>query len=791
MATNTRPSVERASDKEKALETALLQIERQFGKGSVMRLGEETRVPVEVIPTGSIALDVALGLGGLPRGRIVEIYGPESSGKCLTAETYVWSDRGLETIAEVFERAGMKASCTSRVTDVSESGIRLVNENGELETVAALTHNNRKPVLRLKLRSGRTVSVTHNHPLRVVSDRGFIVWRKAGEVQVGDTVVSAEFGAVAAAAGDGLSEDEAVLLGYLVAEGTLCYENCVRFTNCDPEVSGEFTRLMEHIAGVPVRNYGDKEFSAQGKKVREQFAKGYGLDYVRAAGKKVPLCVRVSGHKAQRAFLSALFEGDGWIDPTSTIGLGTASGELARQVQLMLYGLGIPATVSSKYNPKYERDYWSVTVNPAVVGRFLSEVGFRSARRRAQVERCFKPSPRDPQFENIPHLSGLLRDLRDDCGGDRGFDRATGDIFRKDTDLSCSRQRLAKIVEWCDRQEDRFSAGAKTIVKYLRILSALPYTYEEVVAVGELVVDADVEVVLVQALLRIDKIVVAVDVDVRLRIQGRDGGGCGTDRAGASDRENIGWGSRFVDCNRHAAETQVIEPGALSETRIEDLALIRWISAAVHDACYGRTEVEEAGEIPAELSWTRNHKKLRQRLTDAQAFVIDEEEGAILDEGPAESGAELVLLVLRPSEEVESVASIELFVAQEFVQVTVESIGAGLDDGIHDGAVAAAELGTVGVGLDLEFTNGVDGGLDDVSTAIEDVAEIGVVVDAIEQKVILQGTGAIGTEAPTGLSSRSRLAGGDAGRELGKLGEVPSIQRECGCRLSVDHLTQF
>jgi recombination protein RecA len=85
MAGNNKSSVERASDREKALESALLQIERQFGKGSVMRLGEETRVPVEVIPTGSIALDVALGIGGLPRGRVVEIYGPESSGKTSLA----------------------------------------------------------------------------------------------------------------------------------------------------------------------------------------------------------------------------------------------------------------------------------------------------------------------------------------------------------------------------------------------------------------------------------------------------------------------------------------------------------------------------------------------------------------------------------------------------------------------------------------------------------------------------------------------------------------------------------
>jgi recombination protein RecA len=85
MPANTKASPERASDREKALESALLQIERQFGKGSVMRLGEEARVPVEVIPTGSIALDVALGIGGLPRGRVVEIYGPESSGKTSLA----------------------------------------------------------------------------------------------------------------------------------------------------------------------------------------------------------------------------------------------------------------------------------------------------------------------------------------------------------------------------------------------------------------------------------------------------------------------------------------------------------------------------------------------------------------------------------------------------------------------------------------------------------------------------------------------------------------------------------
>ncbi|MBB4930258.1 recombination protein RecA [Lipingzhangella halophila] len=74
-----------SADREKALETALAQIERQFGKGSVMRLGDDDRPPIESIPSGSIGLDVALGIGGIPRGRVVEIFGPESSGKTTVA----------------------------------------------------------------------------------------------------------------------------------------------------------------------------------------------------------------------------------------------------------------------------------------------------------------------------------------------------------------------------------------------------------------------------------------------------------------------------------------------------------------------------------------------------------------------------------------------------------------------------------------------------------------------------------------------------------------------------------
>jgi len=88
------------SEKLKALELAMTQIDRQFGKGSIMRLGDERIADIEAIPTGSISLDAALGIGGFPRGRVVEIFGPESSGKTTLA---------LHAIAEAQKRGGLAA----------------------------------------------------------------------------------------------------------------------------------------------------------------------------------------------------------------------------------------------------------------------------------------------------------------------------------------------------------------------------------------------------------------------------------------------------------------------------------------------------------------------------------------------------------------------------------------------------------------------------------------------------------------------------------------------------------
>jgi recombination protein RecA len=88
------------TEKGKAVDVALTQIERQFGKGAIMRLGDRTKVTVDIIPTGSVSLDAALGIGGIPRGRITEVFGPEASGKTTLA---------LHIIAESQKIGGLAA----------------------------------------------------------------------------------------------------------------------------------------------------------------------------------------------------------------------------------------------------------------------------------------------------------------------------------------------------------------------------------------------------------------------------------------------------------------------------------------------------------------------------------------------------------------------------------------------------------------------------------------------------------------------------------------------------------
>ena len=106
-------------DRDKALDMALAQIDKQFGKGSVMRLGDSPEVAMKVIPTGSIALDIALGIGGLPRGRVIEVYGPESSGKTTVALHAVANAQAAGGIAAFIDAPSTRSTRSTPVPSAS------------------------------------------------------------------------------------------------------------------------------------------------------------------------------------------------------------------------------------------------------------------------------------------------------------------------------------------------------------------------------------------------------------------------------------------------------------------------------------------------------------------------------------------------------------------------------------------------------------------------------------------------------------------------------------------------
>lgn len=238
-------AVERSvADKAKALESAIAQITRQCGQGAIMRMGDHQAQKIDAIPTGSLGLDIALGIGGLPRGRIIEIYGPESSGKCLTADTHTLGSRGLLTIAELFEIEGYQTASTTKVIPHS---VGLLNEKSSIEHTSHLTWNGRRPVYKMTTAIGNVLEPTCNHPVRIMDENGFVVWRNAGKISVTDHLVVMR-DTECFPETDMLTTDEAILLGFLIADGSNKSEKRVAFSNGDPDVILEYKKLIEKFA---------------------------------------------------------------------------------------------------------------------------------------------------------------------------------------------------------------------------------------------------------------------------------------------------------------------------------------------------------------------------------------------------------------------------------------------------------------------------------------------------------------------------------------------------------------
>lgn len=190
-------STENNQDKKKALDAALNKLEKQFGKGSIMRMGDKPNMEVESISTGSLNLDIALGVGGLPRGRIIEIYGPES---CLAADTYIQYElRNIETGDRINHKGGTIENLYERYHDIATDGrAKKLDRDNIAFYVSSIDENNciiKQPVAdvkkcgvkmcyRLTTASGHMIDATEDHRFYVGNGE----YKKLKDLTVGEEV---------------------------------------------------------------------------------------------------------------------------------------------------------------------------------------------------------------------------------------------------------------------------------------------------------------------------------------------------------------------------------------------------------------------------------------------------------------------------------------------------------------------------------------------------------------------------------------------------------------------------
>jgi recombination protein RecA len=430
-----------------ALTQAVAQIRRQYGPGAIMRLGDHTAaLGVETIPTGALALDRALGIGGIPRGRVVEIYGPDSSGKCLPADTLIATADGLLTIAELFEMHGLAASCTSRTTPARAL---VQNRFGELEPTTHFTHNNRKPTRLIRTSTGYEIRSTLNHPHLTLSPRGFLVWKRTADFRPGDVLVCARTLSFGRTPHD---PDVMYAVGLLLADGYLGAD-VIDVTTDDPSVKAFIEDHLARIAGAVPRAYPNNTKGSTMYKFgrREAVSALYRITGLaagaRAGDKTVPLPVRRGDRESVRAFLQGYMDSESFVSPRQEIQVTSKSKDVLFTVKLMLQQFGIISSLRPKrVAARPDETYWTLTMSGANARLYRDTIGTRSAR----IENTWRSWPEENRtsanLDVIPLQGGVLRDLCDSAETTRDHWRVLQDYVGDDPRASPTYDRLDRIL---------------------------------------------------------------------------------------------------------------------------------------------------------------------------------------------------------------------------------------------------------------------------------------------------------------------------------------------------------
>ena len=371
--------------KVKIARDVILSVDKTYGTGSLMFLGDSPKLDIEVIPSGCISLDWALGIGGFPRGRIIEVYGPESSGKCQDEKAYILTSKGYKTVSEIFEENDLPLFTSHKeMPKVYE----LVNGEGARENTSYFVYNGVKPLYEITTRTGFKFKRTYKHPLLTLSRFGNIIWKWAGQIEPRDYIVRLKD--QTQSFGEGFIEkDKAYALGLFIADGTFGKENLV-LTNDDPTIKNFIENKLCGVLEIDhyrkYDNNGKGSFNYQFTGVNK-FYEQWGLKPGIAKDKFIPLWIRELTKEGLVSFLQGYMDCECYISEQG-LEVTSASYDLLYQVKLILSQFGITTFLGENGVIKgyEENDYCRLTISGQDFERYIIEIGTRSQYRKSQIE---------------------------------------------------------------------------------------------------------------------------------------------------------------------------------------------------------------------------------------------------------------------------------------------------------------------------------------------------------------------------------------------------------------------
>jgi recombination protein RecA len=495
------------TERRKAIQIALDAIEKQHGKGSIMKMSQKVVDNVPVISTGSMSLDNALGVGGVPKGRIMEIYGPEGGGKCVTPDTIVFSEEGMLPIGYF--------------GDVSKLGFQKkeigIFSSGFEDKTSHFYSDGLRDTKRIISSYGYTVEGTLNHKVWIIDKEEGLIFRSLGALKKGDYVAiqrgQGYFGSGQdfygfkyvknKLNGSGkefdfplfMTSDLARLLGYLVGDGcctnTGLNKNCISMSIGDLEVEKDYTRVCNSVFGespkVTVDKRGSlaKTFRVHNAKARS-FLEYIGLKYSGAGGKEIPYSVMKEPEPIVAEFLRGLFETDGCFSDND-IEYCTKSKKLSEQLRVVLLNFGIVCRTKARKMKGYPDYYYYMYISGARDKElFCEKIGFISERKQNKLVEYIKNLKKfGTRLDVIPFANVILQELFDQYRQNiKSTTRKTWKIVYDY--LPNTKKRSAISYPRLERILKEFSEGKNlTPYKYLEKLLGLNIFWDKIVSIED------------------------------------------------------------------------------------------------------------------------------------------------------------------------------------------------------------------------------------------------------------------------------------------------------------------